>query len=238
MAFLVWRAVNNKLSTDDRVARMGITLEPKCYCCTTSHARIDLEDVQHLFCEGDFAKSIWRYFAGPLGIGINENNLKMILLSWWNTNPLILSPTTSLKFSLKLFVGNFGNQDVVTQKQFNKINIGGTWRSICKASEANIQQMTSIPITWIKPPPLRVKLNSDGSCFNGQSGGGGVIRDQKGDFIFAYSIPLSNGTSNTAEAETLLYGLQWCASKGIEMAIGETDSLLLSKTVKREWKPP
>ncbi|KAH0720009.1 hypothetical protein KY284_005039 [Solanum tuberosum] len=65
MAFLVWRAVNNKLSTDDRVARMGITLEPKCYCCTTSHARIDLEDVQHLFFEGDFAKSIWRHFAGP-----------------------------------------------------------------------------------------------------------------------------------------------------------------------------
>jgi len=97
--------------------------------------------------------------------------------------------------------------------------------------------MTSIPITWIKPPPLRVKLNSDGSCSNGQSGGGGIIRDQKGDFIFAYSIPLGNGTSNMAEAKALLNGLQWCASKGIEMAIGETDSLLLSKTVKREWKP-
>ncbi|KAH0690823.1 hypothetical protein KY289_018181 [Solanum tuberosum] len=93
-------------------------------------------------------------------------------------------------------------------------------------------------LTWIKPPPLRVKLNSDGSCSNGQSGGGGIIRDQKGDFIFAYSIPLGNGTSNTAEAEALLYGLQWCASKGIEMAIGETDSLLFIQNCKKRVETP
>lgn len=55
-----------------------------------------------------------------------------------------------------------------------------------------------------------VKLNSDGSCRQGQSGGGDgrLIRNNKGMINFANSIPLGEGTSNIAEAAALLFGLK------------------------------
>uniref|UniRef100_A0A3Q7JWC0 RNase H type-1 domain-containing protein n=1 Tax=Solanum lycopersicum TaxID=4081 RepID=A0A3Q7JWC0_SOLLC len=158
--------------------------------CNTSFVKVTLLRVSI-----DTLRARWAY-----------NNLKMILLSWWNHKSINLILTSLLKIFLNYLLGTL--------------------------------EIKIIPITWIIPPPLRVKLNSDGSCCNGQSRGEGIIRDQEGDFIFAYSIPLGNGTSNTAEAETLLYGLQWCARKGLEIVIGETNSLLLTKSVKREWKPP
>lgn len=104
--------------------------------------------------------------------------------------------------------------------------MGDTWSSLCQACDATIQNITTISVTWIKPPALKVKLNSDGSCLNGHCGGGGIIRDQQGNFIVAYSISLGNGTSNTAEAEAMLFGLKWCAGNGLDMA------LLLTKCIK------
>ncbi|XP_059295036.1 uncharacterized protein LOC132048131 [Lycium ferocissimum] len=32
MSFLTWRVVHNRLSTDQSVARLGIPMDPKCYC--------------------------------------------------------------------------------------------------------------------------------------------------------------------------------------------------------------
>ncbi|XP_015169571.1 uncharacterized protein [Solanum tuberosum] len=33
MCFLTWRAIYNRLSTDDQVEKLGINIEPGCYCC-------------------------------------------------------------------------------------------------------------------------------------------------------------------------------------------------------------
>ncbi|XP_060202439.1 uncharacterized protein LOC132630860 [Lycium barbarum] len=83
-----------------------------------------------------------------------------------------------------------------------------------------------------------MKLNSDGSCIEGQCGGEGLVRDHNGKFIFAYTVNMGTGTSNNAEAAALLYGLEWCANKGFGIVLGETGSLLLAKCIKREQKPP
>ncbi|XP_060210896.1 uncharacterized protein LOC132637896 [Lycium barbarum] len=68
------------------------------------------------------------------------------------------------------------------------------------------------------------------------SGGGALIRDNQGNFIFAYNFNLGQGTSNMAEASALLDGLKWWANNGINLVWGENDSLLLVKCIKREWK--
>lgn len=41
-----------------------------------------------------------------------------------------------------------------------------------------------------------------------------------------------------AETKAMLYGLTWCADKGYSRVKGETDSLLLTKCISREWKIP
>lgn len=72
-----------------------------------------------------------------------------------------------------------------------------------------------------------MKTNADGSCKEGYCGGGGVIKDQLGSLVFAYSLNLDQGTSNWAEAKAMLYGVQWCISNGYEFILAESDSKLL-----------
>lgn len=93
-------------------------------------------------------------------------------------------------------------------------------------------------VTWIKPPLLSIKLNSDGSCINGNCGGGGVIRTCAGDLIMAYSIPMGRCTSNSVEAGALLFGLKWCIDNGFNMIICEIDSLIVYKSVTGSWTTP
>lgn len=104
---------------------------------------------------------------------------------------------------------------LITRRKFGEANIGETWRSLSNIFDANIHQHISNPVKWIKPPARTFKLNSDGSFLQGSCGGGGLIRDSFGHTIFAYSINLGLGTSNMAEAAALLYGLKWCADKGL-----------------------
>lgn len=52
-------------------------------------------------------------------------------------------------------------------------------------------------VTWIKPKPGFIKLNTDGSALGNPRiiGAGGILRDYMGKFLFAYTIPLREGTN-------------------------------------------
>ncbi|KAF6156442.1 hypothetical protein GIB67_001485 [Kingdonia uniflora] len=56
------------------------------------------------------------------------------------------------------------------------------------------------------------KLNTDGSArgSTGLCGCGGVVRDHKGNIVYAYSMGLGPGSNNTPEFYALLIGLQRC----------------------------
>ncbi|KAH0769685.1 hypothetical protein KY290_013666 [Solanum tuberosum] len=171
MTFLTWRAIHDRLPTDERVTKnYGISIVP----------------------------------GWSLGIGHMHNTLKMILLSWWNLktkNPIV----------------------AFISKALPPIICWEPWRTRVK---------------WLKPPRNFIKLNSDGSCVQRSCGGGGLIRDNQGNMMFAYSLGLGQGTSNMAEARALLYGLKWCVSRGYDRVWGETDSLLLVKCINGEWRTP
>ncbi|XP_060203069.1 uncharacterized protein LOC132631512 [Lycium barbarum] len=147
------------------------------------------------------------------------------------------------KFSIGSAWRRYGGQDVATslkvlKNKFVSGRLGENWSTICQACDTNIYQRTTLLVKWIKLVANCLKLNNDGICVQGIYGGGGTIRDHNGKIIFAYSIPLGPGTSNMAEAAALLYGLKWCSGNGFHSVWGETDSLLLIKCIKKEWKPP
>lgn len=58
MSFLTWRAINDKLSTDDKVARLGINIPRGCHSCDDVNRINIIETVDHLFCQGDHAKRV------------------------------------------------------------------------------------------------------------------------------------------------------------------------------------
>ncbi|KAK6780194.1 hypothetical protein RDI58_022378 [Solanum bulbocastanum] len=81
-------------------------------------------------------------------------------------------------------------------------------------------------VKWICPPAPLLKLNTDGSCIEGNYGGGGrVLRDSTGNVLMALSLPLGTTTSNQAEVSALLFGLKWCIENVMNQIVAETDSL-------------
>nr|XP_016493623.1 PREDICTED: uncharacterized protein LOC107812949 [Nicotiana tabacum] len=105
--------------------------------------------------------------------------------------------------------------------QFQQIQLVPNWKEISQLLRSAIHFEKSIIIKWIKPKSAYVKLNSDGSCKEGKYGAGGVIRDKESCLVFAYSLVLSSGTSNWAEAVALHCSIK-CA---------ESDSKLLMDCV-------
>ncbi|XP_019223633.1 PREDICTED: uncharacterized protein LOC109205377 [Nicotiana attenuata] len=77
-SFGQWRALRNKLPTDDRVARFGPPTVNKCVCCRQPAS----ETVNHIFSNGNFARAVWKHYAAPVGI-LNPMNLSQIIVKWW-----------------------------------------------------------------------------------------------------------------------------------------------------------
>ncbi|XP_060195447.1 uncharacterized protein LOC132624733 [Lycium barbarum] len=262
MSFMAWRAIHNRVSTNDKVNRLGIDNDIMCSCCKGNGIIPGQETANHLFYDGQYAQRIWGHFVGNLGIDYRNTNLRTLLLRCWNhkaKNPIAsyihkALPTIiiwelwrsrcSSKFDMenpsfqrsKDFISF--NISQLIRTQFKKIDSGNTWEEICTLYEVSMNVNSFIVVTWLKPPLPSVKLNSDGSCINGKCGGGGVVRNWKGKLIMAYSISLGQGTSSEAEAGALLFGLDWCINNGFNSIVGETDSLLLQNSIRGTWEIP
>lgn len=65
-------------------------------------------------------------------------------------------------------------------------------------------------VQWIKPPHGKVKINTDGSFSHDGAGIGGIVRDQNGDMIMAFVVPVQCGSNNLTEAYVAKFELQWC----------------------------
>lgn len=76
-----------------------------------------------------------------------------------------------------------------------------------------------------------VKLNTGGSAIDnpGRIGAEGIIRDHRGNIIYAFATPLGVGTSNQAEIRAAIFGITWCIQHGYSRVILEVDSELLTK---------
>ncbi|XP_015160870.1 ribonuclease H-like [Solanum tuberosum] len=95
---------------------------------------------------------------------------------------------------------------------------------------------------WKIPTYNRYKLNTDGSAIPnpGKIGGGGILRDDQGSMVYAFAVPLGQGTNNQveiqaartnnqAEIQAAVFGLNWCIQHGYNSIILEVDSELLTK---------
>ncbi|WMV30202.1 hypothetical protein MTR67_023587 [Solanum verrucosum] len=95
-------------------------------------------------------------------------------------------------------------------------------------------------VIWKTPPPNSYKLNTDGSALQnpGKIGGGGILRDEQGKIIYAFALPLGEGTNNQAETQAASYGLNWCIQHGYKKIILEVDSELLTRWILQTSTPP
>lgn len=106
--------------------------------------------------------------------------------------------------------------------------------------ESCTQEVKIITVMWSKPPISILKLNTDGSALSnlGKIGGGGIFRDHQGNMIYAFTVPLGEGTNNQAEIQAPSGGLHWCIHHGYRKIVLEVDSELLTRWLNSDAAPP
>ncbi|XP_058103385.1 uncharacterized protein LOC131246942 [Magnolia sinica] len=105
-----------------------------------------------------------------------------------------------------------------------------------------LKHSSSVLVKWSKPTPGWVQLNVDGSNLSnpGPSGGGGICRNDRGVFLFAFSVAYVNGSNNLAELCAIHNGMVLCLEKGLDRIVVESDSRLVIDTLSSQsgcpWK--
>nr|XP_033511967.1 uncharacterized protein LOC117276725 [Nicotiana tomentosiformis] len=201
-SFCVWRALKNKLPTDDRVLQFRSPTVTRCVYCNTPAA----ETADHIFSHGNFAKLVWRKYGGPTGVQTQYLTLRILLMKWWlikRSNELhkLILDTLPIIISWNLWKNRcnakYGAKTSSLTRVLYSID-ADIHLLLCTNYPAikwllnrtelygyieNIQHHTSIKkVAWSRPDTGLVKINSDGSDLTnpGQTGPGVTIRGSCG----------------------------------------------------------
>lgn len=78
--FFFWKAWKGRIPIDDNLARIGINLVSKWYCCE----RGTQETMRHLFLAATTAKELWTFFSRFAGIRMEGLQLQSLIKESWN----------------------------------------------------------------------------------------------------------------------------------------------------------
>ncbi|XP_074314431.1 uncharacterized protein LOC141649645 [Silene latifolia] len=230
----IWLAAHGRVMVNvNRVIRnMGD--DPRCPRCDG-----DEETTEHLLRSCPVSKQIWNligidssniyFFNSPFSewitrcasndVSTNEANWPMMfaITCWWiwrwRNNVVFGSenenPTEPRQFLFQQFEMN--------KKAFDRFDL-----FIPQPKPANIE----VFIRWVPPPHSWVLLNTDGASKGnpGPAGGGGIFRDETGDFLHAYYFSCGSCSSMKAELLALQTGLKWAKDMGIRRLLVHMDN--------------
>ncbi|XP_070045631.1 uncharacterized protein [Nicotiana tomentosiformis] len=190
---------------------------------------------------------------GTLGIQYRNETVNDKLSRWWGTNSknvvhkLVLQITPivicwelwrqrcSCKYGgqKKIWHRRMEHQiwwtvQLATSLTFPNCSLGNTWGELCDI----VERLRPTPkwkiVKWIKLPNGIVKINTDGSFVREKAGIGGIVRNEQGKMIMAFSMPISCSSNNQEEAVATKFGIQWCLQNGFQECILEIDSLIIT----------
>lgn len=255
MAVTMWKGLNNALSVDDRIRKVGLPIVSRCNCSVQG----SYEDLSHALAEGKFARLIWMKCASQLGMSIRGGSWREIIAGWFNRakkstkmgNLMGLLPsiitwrlwTRRCKArmdgieesvdivwrSIKYWVAKNGEKlkvgNILTRRDEMILNELGI------PSQASNQKQLQI-VRWCRPSAGRYKINSDGSSRGnpGSTGAGGLIQDSNGNLVIAFSIFLGYGNSSFAEFLAAFHGLK--IAKGMDLTLIDLE---LDSTIVVNW---
>ncbi|WMV50649.1 hypothetical protein MTR67_044034 [Solanum verrucosum] len=100
------------------------------------------------------------------------------------------------------------------------------------------QELRVTLVMWKTPPCNRYKFNTDGSVLQnpGKIGGEGILRDDQGVIVYAFAVPLGEGTNNQAEVQAACYGLNWLSVSTSDLKAYLRECLFHLKNVQVERK--
>ncbi|XP_059289936.1 uncharacterized protein LOC132043485 [Lycium ferocissimum] len=249
VSFFMSRMLANKIPTDTALHRFNICGPSRCYCCNTHK----IENTNHLFRDSELANDIWNFFGASCGIISTTRDIRVTVMNWWllksknKVHDMLLKclPTIicweiwkarctyryeGIKYSQRRIIDQITYlAKGIINLQFTSLKLESPWHNYCHMIE-NLKPKINIKcIKWIKPDSPFLKLNTDGCSKGnpGSSGGGGILRDENGHFLMAFSAYYGQCSNNIAETKAILMGLRWCIDRGYQNINIESDSKLI-----------
>ncbi|KAH0701736.1 hypothetical protein KY290_016740 [Solanum tuberosum] len=212
ISFFFWRIWRQRIPTDDVLKRMRVHVVLKCYCCNEGKE----ETMQHLFLTAPIAQKLWKHFASCAGISIEGVQLQQLITIWWD------------------WPGQYKSEVSVDKRKDSELEGDAHHSSAYKPT------LYYRIVYWEKPDQEWVKCNTDGACKEnpGQSSYGFIIRDSRGDLIYAEAQKIGEATNMEAEIMGVLKAMQYCETQNFQKIILETYSLVLTNVLVKQWRIP
>lgn len=239
MRSFIWLAKHKRIMCNSNRKRRSFTQDDKCVNCQR-----EIEGVDNVLRRCPKAKEVWenmfsamtnmRWWHDGCDHQIEKNlktktvledkgywNEAFVIIAWriwrWQNDDIFRGETRSIKQKTAWIISQCKE---VTKAFMKKLTLGGLMNEIERRW-----------LRWEKPEQGWWKLNYDGCVKDGgrQTGYGGVVRDNNGDWKFGFSFNLGSCTIDEAEAWGILRGFKIAWDKGIRQVEVECDLLRVIK---------
>ncbi|XP_077221623.1 uncharacterized protein LOC143855390 [Tasmannia lanceolata] len=259
-SFTTWQAMQNRLSTRDRLCFLGSHRDLSCLLCNAGP-----ESVNHLFFRCSYSAWIWKSILWRCGF--RRKPLKTLLqeemwirekfkrdgqatsimrlsfcvvvyMIWRERNSRLhgkhpCHKTSTLHSCLSIIHSRLAHlhlDDVISRKN---VATAANFGLPC------IQVKTdAVFCSWIRPDHEFYKINTDAAVHNGMGGIGGLIRNSMGEVQVMFSLRSGCEEIHLLEMKAILHGIILARSEGYESIWIESDSLVAVNVILEKWECP
>jgi hypothetical protein len=217
----MWLCMHNAIPTNKLRHHCNLATSPVCQRCGKYK-----EDVLHCLRDCAPSKEVWQLISS-----VNHRYL-FSFTSWKTWLQTMSKGAFGNMFAITIWwIWRFRNNHILGDKQWKTQNVIHFIDIMCTdltslnihSSEHHINRHM---VNWTPPPDGCVKLNIDGSCgASGDIGSGGLLRDNKGNWIAGFSSNDGQGDELFAVLFGVYHGLMLVISNSIQQVTCETDSL-------------
>lgn len=258
-----WRLLQQAVPVDSRIQSIGVNMVSCCSCCQVNK---DTEDFTHLFLKGELAAYLWNMFK-PLISGYSFRTGTLFeWLSWCATEVNLSIPDDFIPFLIIIstlweiwksrcqsrFEGITPNatrvfhstlqsiRDSLLQIKFDQFSCS-IYRLVVQNFGISVllRKFQCVIVRWL-PSPFGNVLNVDGSCKydSGLAGGGGCVRNSRGEILLGFSFFYGYGSIIQAEGRAILDALRLVNFLQIPISEIQSDSLILVDSIANNKTPP
>jgi len=245
--YFIWLLLHGRILTNAEKVRRRLGNHPQCDICLES-----VEDLQHLFRQCHHAQNVWNRLAelevccvaqgADFREWLHQNLYGSHVDPYWPTKFTII-----LWYIWKWRCAICHNNIMEIPRDIGEFMLY-RFKEIIKALDQTKTKTTTgrsksveQEVRWERPRKGWMRLNTDGSVKGnvGSAGAGGVIRNDRGEWVSGFSEYLGHCSSMTAELKALLRGLKLASRMGITKLEIRVDSKVVVELVsgKRKEQP-
>lgn len=253
-SFVTWRALHNRMPTDENLRLRGCITVSVCSLCGAA-----AESTLHLFCNCSFAQALWDWLGSILNQAIDTSSFASILSACnktWSSQIqevvtaavvniiwIIWYCRNKLRFENQCLPLQLAKNIVVSNVYLSGKLSNGTMSSsvndllVLKAFSLQGRPRRApniLQVIWSPPQCNWVKCNTDGAAKGcpGPAGCGGVFRDQSAAIVGCIAANLGLNSALQAELIGAMLAIELAYERGWHNLWIESDSELVVAAFK------